>query len=415
MYSHLTGKIEKITECLPIGEKVLVTQYEEIFEKMQQVRWTVVRNDAPEEGISRSIRLGIQSISDKLREGDAVSFFVCDQPFLKSETLVSFFRGYAASGKGIGCLTYKGQWGNPVVFSESYRKELLSLSGDVGGKKVMKQHLQDTFFGEATSRRELEDMDYALESKAWEQAAVWKIKQGNPVFFDSLCDAAGILPGKDQIISVVGAGGKTTICYRLAKELTLLGQRVIVTTTTHMWKPKSDFVEWNVESGQKAASDFLENLAGHLEQKRIVTIGVSSETEKICGIPSEHYETLCSLADVLIVEADGAKGRDVKIPATHEPVIFPGTDLVIGVLGYPAVGQTIEAAGFRPDMFAAFLGKQKEEKIKWEDLLHIAGSREGLQKEVKGRSTILINRVPAGRCLTGGSEEIVFCEKIEIT
>ena len=134
MYSHLTEKIEKIAESLPIGEKVLVTQYEEIFESMKKARWTVVRNDAPEEGVSWSIRLGIQSILGKIRKGDAVSFFVCDQPFLKMETIVSFLSGYAASGKGIGCLTYKEQWGNPVVFSEVYLKELLSLSGDVGGK-----------------------------------------------------------------------------------------------------------------------------------------------------------------------------------------------------------------------------------------------------------------------------------------
>ena len=93
----------------------------------------------------------------------------------------------------------------------------------------MKQHLQDTFFGEAASRQELEDMDYAPGSKMCEHTDVWKIKQGDPVFFGSLCDAVGILPGRDKIISVVGAGGKTTTCYRLAKELALLGQKVIVT------------------------------------------------------------------------------------------------------------------------------------------------------------------------------------------
>lgn len=414
MYSHLTEKIEKIAESLPIGEKVLVTQYEEIFESMKKARWTVVRNDAPEEGVSWSIRLGIQSILGKIRKGDAVSFFVCDQPFLKMETIVSFLSGYAASGKGIGCLTYKEQWGNPVVFSEVYLKELLSLSGDVGGKKVMKQHLQDTFFGEAASRQELEDMDYAPESKMCEHTDVWKIKQGDPVFFGSLCNAVGILPGRDKIISVVGAGGKTTTCYRLAKELALLGQKVIVTTTTHMWKPAENFVEWNAESEYGSSSDFFRDFAEQLERKRILTVGVSCGNGKICGIPSESYETLCSLADVLIVEADGAKGKDIKIPAAHEPVIFPGTDIVIGVFGYPAVGHSIEEAGFRPEMLAAFLGKGTEEKIKWEDLLYIAGSDEGLKKNVKGSYTVLINRVPVGRFPDGGPEEIIFCEQIEI-
>ena len=298
MYSHLTEKIEKIAESLPIGEKVLVTQYEEIFESMKKARWTVVRNDAPEEGVSWSIRLGIQSILGKIRKGDAVSFFVCDQPFLKMETIVSFLSGYAASGKGIGCLTYKEQWGNPVVFSEVYLKELLSLSGDVGGKKVMKQHLQDTFFGEAASRQELEDMDYAPESKMCEHTDVWKIKQGDPVFFGSLCNAVGILPGRDKIISVVGAGGKTTTCYRLAKELALLGQKVIVTTTTHMWKSTEDFVEWNAESEYGSSTDFFRDFAERLERKRILTVGVSCENGKICGIPSSRRKFVKRVAIV---------------------------------------------------------------------------------------------------------------------
>ena len=47
----------------------------------------------------------------------------------------------------------------------------------------MKRHLQDTFFGEAASRQELEDMDYAPGSKMCEHTDVWKIKQGDPVFF----------------------------------------------------------------------------------------------------------------------------------------------------------------------------------------------------------------------------------------
>lgn len=222
------------------------------------------------------------------------------------------------------------------------------------------------------------------------------------------------MPGRDKIISVVGAGGKTTTCYRLAKELALLGQKVIVTTTTHMWKSTEDFVEWNAESEYGSSTDFFRDFAERLERKRILTVGVSCENGKICGIPSENYEMLCSLADVLIVEADGAKGKDIKIPAAHEPVIFPGTDIVIGVFGYPAVGHSIEEAGFRPEMLAAFLGKGTEEKIKWEDLLYIAGSDEGLKKNVKGSYTVLINRVPVGRFPDGGPEEIIFCEQIEI-
>ena len=37
-----------------------------------------------------------------------------------------------------------------------------------------------------------------------------------------------------EVVAVVGAGGKTTLVYRLAAEARALGRRVLVTTTTHM-------------------------------------------------------------------------------------------------------------------------------------------------------------------------------------
>ena len=43
-----------------------------------------------------------------------------------------------------------------------------------------------------------------------------------------------IVPGKHRLITVVGAGGKTTLIYLLARELTDAGYKVAVTTTTHM-------------------------------------------------------------------------------------------------------------------------------------------------------------------------------------
>src|SRR6185295_6956166 len=40
--------------------------------------------------------------------------------------------------------------------------------------------------------------------------------------------------GRGDVVAVAGAGGKTTLVYRLAAEARTLGLRVVVTTTTHM-------------------------------------------------------------------------------------------------------------------------------------------------------------------------------------
>ena len=48
--------------------------------------------------------------------------------------------------------------------------------------------------------------------------------------------------------------------------------------------------------------------------------------------------------DVVIVEADGSRGLPLKCPGDQEPVIPDGTDLVIGVAGATAIGQTFREA-----------------------------------------------------------------------
>ena len=53
----------------------------------------------------------------------------------------------------------------------------------------------------------------------------------------SLSEALGLQ--RREMISLTGAGGKTTLMFRLAKELSLAGKKVITTTTTKILKPSN--------------------------------------------------------------------------------------------------------------------------------------------------------------------------------
>ncbi|NMR89790.1 hypothetical protein HKB06_29075, partial [Vibrio parahaemolyticus] len=48
---------------------------------------------------------------------------------------------------------------------------------------------------------------------------------------------------KNEIISFVGAGGKTTTIEKLSKELSSLNKKVLVTTSTAMFNPNMDIYE----------------------------------------------------------------------------------------------------------------------------------------------------------------------------
>lgn len=175
MYRHILGRIMGI----PAYKRVIVTQYQEIIdyvrEQAAENMITPVRNEHSEWGISYSLKLGILSCDgeeDQERPGavqaepdtgklpeQAYLFAVCDQPWLTAESILKLVDAFYRSEKGIVCLSYGGKSGNPVIFHERYRKELLGLEGDTGGKAVMKKHMDDVELVEAGDAMELFDID----------------------------------------------------------------------------------------------------------------------------------------------------------------------------------------------------------------------------------------------------------------
>lgn len=207
---------------------------------------------------------------------------------------------------------------------------------------------------------------------------------------DKVCEIIEYEKKRPRIISVVGAGGKTTLIYRLAEELKRKGLRVLITTTTKMYVPKRRFISWDSgigeegdEGKQESAKRMEEKIRGKLHEEGIVVVGrILNGGEKFTGISEKVRSILPNLCDVLLVEADGSRQKPVKVPADHEPVLFPVSDLVIGVLGMNSVGQHILEAAHRPEDVAAFLNTSVEHRITEEDLETIAESPLGLKKGV---------------------------------
>ena len=135
----------------------LVTAYEEIAAEARKASALAVRNREPEEGISRSIRLGVQAADPK--PDDWLLFSVCDQPWLRAGEVKAMIIRTRLSGKGIGALSFQGEPGNPVLFRGNYREELCALLGDRGGKSVLRNHLEDVILTEVSNVKTLSDVD----------------------------------------------------------------------------------------------------------------------------------------------------------------------------------------------------------------------------------------------------------------
>ena len=142
---------------------------------------------------------------------------------------------------------------------------------------------------------------------------------------------------KKRIISVIGAGGKTTLLHHLAEGYRRKGLRVLVTTTTHML----------IEADTDLSCDSF--VIGHkLETDGYCMAGARcEEPKKICALPHQVLENLYAVADIVLIEADGAKHHSLKYPAAHEPVIVPETTEVILLMGLWELGRPAETVVYR--------------------------------------------------------------------
>lgn len=183
-----------------------------------------------------------------------------------------------------------------------------------------------------------------------------------------------------RIVSFVGGGGKTTTMYQLADELAEAGKRVLVTTSTHIRRPACE--------AQTAAIEHVRELTEDSWKGMILTSG-KPEGDKFTmpqGLTEEaELSRLLTLADVILVEADGAKGLPVKVPETWEPVILPQTGLVIGCVGLSALGRPFQEVCFRFASQGAWIRRGEEEPVEPEDLALILMDERGSHKAVEGR------------------------------
>jgi len=149
MIAPVLDAVRTIDAC----KRIIVTQYDEVADLA--AGFTVVRNDRPDLGISRSMQLGIEAAGD----ADAYLFCVCDQPGLGTSTLESLIESYKKGTAGIVSLAWRGKMCNPKIFSSRYRAELMSLSGDTGGRQIIAGHERDLLLVEAQSEDEVRDID----------------------------------------------------------------------------------------------------------------------------------------------------------------------------------------------------------------------------------------------------------------
>lgn len=189
----------------------------------------------------------------------------------------------------------------------------------------------------------------------------------------ALCRALHISMEEPLLLSLVGAGGKTTVMQHLAKELSAVGKRVIITTSTHIYRPAGQEIYDSARAVETS---------GALDEAGIAVVGRESAGGKLEGLPAEKISRLLRCADAVLVEADGAKGMPLKAPAAHEPCIVPGSTHVIICAGLDCVRKPFAETCFRLQAAVSLLGVDEETLVTEEHVADLLTSEKGGRKAV---------------------------------
>ncbi len=170
---------------------------------------------------------------------------------------------------------------------------------------------------------------------------------------DALTAALGLRAG--MCVAVVGAGGKTTLCWHLAQALAASGERAIFTTTTRIWQPAAGAFDClclgpldealrqlRAAAGWRMAC-LAQAVEGQPDPSPIHEAAVPCLRTKLIGFPTEAVAAIkAATGATLLVEADGARGLLIKAPGPHEPAIPPCADLVCVLASLDALGRPLD-------------------------------------------------------------------------
>lgn len=154
--------IQRAMDALPpelFYKAAVVTSYPEIIRLAQGRGYLAIPNPDPEQGQSLSVRLGTKALEDM----DGLLFAVCDQPWLRQESVRQLIDAFSAEPEKIWALSWAGRKGNPVIFPKMVFPELLAVTGDRGGGVVIKAHPELLCLADAGSPRELSDIDSPMD------------------------------------------------------------------------------------------------------------------------------------------------------------------------------------------------------------------------------------------------------------
>ncbi len=172
--------------------------------------------------------------------------------------------------------------------------------------------------------------------------------------------AFDLAPG--DVVSFIGAGGKTSLMVSLGYELAEAGWRVLATTTTTIAKEQLPLFPCALPADTNPRA-----ISQALTEKQFVLLHAEIRSGRVYGPgPEWARQILDSVdSDILLVEADQADGLPFKAPLADEPRIPPETSLVVAVASLRALGKALHQDNiYNPQAMTAKYGFVENSLVK---------------------------------------------------
>jgi molybdenum cofactor cytidylyltransferase len=227
---------------------------------------------------------------------------------------------------------------------------------------------------------------------------------------------AALKINRGERVSLVGAGGKTSLAGLLLKEARSREWTALFTTTTKVLPPQEQGPAFIVAADDELDTAWLcqqMNLYGQLflakewlqewdvptaggplvTQQKEAKPAAGGRHQKLGGFSPEIVDRLAEelKPDLLVVEADGSRHRPLKAPAPYEPVVPTGTTLVLVMAGLSVLGQPLDERWVhRPERVSKLTGTLPGDRIGASTVAAVLAHSQGGKKAVPSKSRLAV-------------------------
>ncbi len=325
MKNALFSELDEVLLIIQPRHKEVCKEYLDLFLPELQNKMKIIINENADEGMSASLRLGIANLNKK---SEASLFLLGDQLFFSANYINIICNQFKKTKAEILVPYNNGERKNPVLFSSKFNEEMLTLSKDMGARKLLEKYvdrIEKISFKENIIFEDVDTQEIYSDLKQYEFS--W----------------ANYLKNKKKI-SIIGAGGKSSLIWNIAENFNENKKKCIISTTTKMWNKAPDFVSIKLLNSLEDYQN--SDIKIPLLAKKI------NQENKLIGFDCEEFDTFDfnKEAQHIIIEADGAKGKNYKVHSENEPCIPQSTDVAIAVIGVDCLGKKIEAEIHRHEL-----------------------------------------------------------------